>query len=99
FYSIGILGVIILTAAYLTLYFASGNWLWGADTWTTLVAGWNTAFVLWLGFLFYLRGRQKPKSDWTFAFAVAFLLAALTWLAPQYWSLSLVYLHPFIAMW
>ncbi len=99
FYSVGIGGVIVLAAAYLTLYFASGNWMWSLDSWATLSAMWNTAFVLWLGLLFYLRGKQRPKSDWAWAFPVAFLLAALAWLVPQYWSLSLVYIHPFIAMW
>jgi hypothetical protein len=98
FYTVGIGGVIALTAAYLTLYFSSGNWLWSTANWAVLAAGWNTAFVLWVGLLFYLRGRQK-RSDWTWGFAAAFFLAALAWLAPQYWSLSLVYLHPFIAMW
>lgn len=99
FYTIGIGGVVVLTAAYLTLYFASGNWLWGDDAWAAFTAAWNTAFVLWLGLLFYLRGRQKPKTDWSLAFPLVFLLAALVWLAPQYWSLSLVYLHPLIALW
>jgi hypothetical protein len=99
FYTVGIGGVIALTAAYLAIYFGSGNWLWSADGWQITVSVWNTSFVLWLGLLFYLRGRQKPKTDWTLAFAVAFLLAALAWLAPQYWSLSMVYLHPFIALW
>src|SRR5580765_7945705 len=99
FYSVGIGGVVVLAAAYLTLYFSSGNWLWGLDNWQTLTATWNTAFVLWLGLLFYIRGRQRPKADWGWAFPVAFLLAALAWLVPQYWSLSLVYVHPFIAMW
>ena len=99
FYSVGIGGVVVLAAAYLTLYFASGNWLWSVGSWVTLTATWNTAFVLWLGLLFYLRGRQRPKSDWAWAFPVAFLLAALAWIVPQYWSLSLVYIHPFIAMW
>jgi hypothetical protein len=28
-----------------------------------------------------------------------FLLAALAWLVPQHWSLSLVYIHPLIALW
>jgi hypothetical protein len=60
---------------------------------------WNTAFILWVGCLFYLRGRQKPKTDWSFAFAAAFLLAAFVWIVPQYWGLSLVYLHPLIALW
>ena len=64
-----------------------------------LVAAWNTLLVLWLGLLFYLRGRQKPKTDWTLAFAAAFFLAALAWLVPNYWSLTLVYLHPLVALW
>ncbi len=99
FYSVGIGGVLVLAAAYLTLYFASGNWMWSNASWSTLTSTWNTAFVLWVGLLFYLRGKQRPKSDWAWAFPVAFLLAALAWIVPQYWSLSLVYIHPFIAMW
>lgn len=99
FYTVGIGGVVVLASAYLTLYFASGNWLWSPDSWTTLTAVWDTAFVLWLGLLFYLRGRQRPRSDWAWAFPAAFLLAALAWIVPQYWSLSLVYIHPLIAMW
>ncbi|HEX3100502.1 MAG TPA: hypothetical protein VHQ01_01850 [Pyrinomonadaceae bacterium] len=99
YYTVGIGGVIVLAAAYLTLYFASGNWMWSLDSWATFSATWNTAFVLWLGVLFYLRGKQRPKSDWAWAFPAAFLLAALAWLVPQYWSLSLVYIHPFVAMW
>ncbi|CAN5514350.1 hypothetical protein BH10ACI2_BH10ACI2_15630 [soil metagenome] len=99
YYSVGIGGVVVLAAAYLTLYFASGNWLWSIENGTVLTAGWNTAFVLWLGLLVYLRGKQRPKNDWAWAFPVAFLLAALAWMVPQYWSLSLVYIHPFIAMW
>ena len=99
FYSVGIGGVIVLTCAYLTLYFASGNWLWSEIGWPIFAASWNTAFILWLGLLFYLRGKQRPKSDWAWAFPAAFLLAALAWVVPQYWSLSLVYLHPLVAMW
>ena len=99
FYSVSIGGVIVLAASYLTLYFASGNWLWSEAGWAIFAATWNTAFILWVGLLFYLRGKQRPKSDWALAFPVAFLLAALAWIVPQYWSLALVYIHPFIAMW
>ncbi|MBK7394325.1 MAG: hypothetical protein IPI64_13670 [Chloracidobacterium sp.] len=99
FYSVGIGGVIVLAAVYLTLYFASGNWLWSLESWAIFAASWNTAFILWVASLFYLRGKQRPKSEWAWAFPIAFLLAALAWLVPQYWSLALVYIHPFIAMW
>ena len=98
FYSVGIGGVLVLTAAYLTLYFASGNWLWSAESWQTCAAVWNTAFVLWVAVLFHLRGKQR-RLDWSIAFAAALFLAALAWAVPQYWSLALVYLHPFVAMW
>lgn len=99
FYAVGIGGVIALASAYLSIYFLYDNWLWSLTNVQIIVAAWNTLFVLWLGLLFYLRGRQKPKTDWTLAFAFAFFLAALAWLVPNYWSLTLVYLHPFIALW
>ena len=98
FYSVGIGGVVVLTAAYLTLYFASGNWLWSLESWQTYAAVWNTALILWVGLLFYLRGKQRRR-DWSIAFAAAFLLAGLAWIVPLYWSLALVYIHPFVAMW
>lgn len=99
YYSIAIVGVVILAAFYLTLYFANGNWLWTADTRVATAAIWNTTLLLWLGILFYLRGKQRPRTDWGWAFPAALMIAAFAWLAPQYFSLALVYLHPFAAMW
>lgn len=98
FYSVGIGGVAILTAAYLVLYFASGNWLWSLESWQIYAATWNTVFILWVGVLIYVRGKQRRR-DWSIAIAAALFLAGLAWIVPQYWSLALVYIHPFIAMW
>ena len=83
FYAVGIGGVILLTAIYLSIYFSSG-WLWNYETRAVASAGWNTAFVLWVGLLFYLRGRQRPKSDWSWAFALAFLLVYCTTVSVRY---------------
>ena len=82
-----------------TLYFSSGNWLWSYDTWTAATASWNTAFRPLARLLFYLRGRQRSAKRLVVGIPVAFALAALAWVVPQYWSLSLVYIHPFVAMW
>jgi hypothetical protein len=98
YYATGIGGVIVLTAAYLALYFSSGNWLWSGDTHLYLSLAWNTAFIIWAGVLFYLRGKQK-RGDWGWVLPLIFFIAAAAWAFPQYWSLSLVYLHPLIAMW
>ena len=97
FYTLGIGGTLILTAIYLAIYFSSG-WLWNPVTWQIFAATWNTAFALWIALLIYLRGRQKPQTDWSWAFPVAFFFAALAWLVPNYWALSLIYLHPLVAM-
>ena len=99
YYSVGIGGVVLLTTSYLTMYFASGNWLWSLESWAVLTAVWNTLFIFWIGALVYLRGRRRPGSDRSWAIPAVFFLAALAWVVPQYWSLSLVYLHPLIAMW
>lgn len=99
FYWVGIGGVFFLTTAYLVIYFTGGNWLWSTENSGLMIASWDTAFVLWIAFLVFLRGKQRPKTDWSWIFAVAFLFAALAWFVPAYWSLSLVYLHPFVAMW
>jgi hypothetical protein len=98
FYLAGIGGVAVLASGYLALYFSTGNWLWSTQNSTALTAAWDTAFALWLAVLFFLRGKQK-RGDWSLVFAAAFLLSAAAWAAPGYWSLSLVYLHPFVAMW
>lgn len=98
YYSVGIGGVVVLATSYLTLYFASGNWMWSIESWQIYASVWNTAFVLWVGLLFYLRGKQRGK-DWSIAFAPALFVAGLVWITPQYFSLSLVYIHPFIALW
>lgn len=99
YYSVGIGGVLLLALVYLVLYLASGTWLWSGESWMIFAASWNTAFVLWIALLVYLRGKHRPRSDWSWAFPAAFLLASLAWLVPQYWSLALVYIHPFIALW
>ena len=99
YYSVGIGGVVLLTTAYLSLYFASGNWLWSHENLAVLTAVWNAAFVLWVGVLIYLRCKQRPRTGRSWAIPAVLFLAALAWLVPQYWSLSLVYIHPLVAMW
>ena len=96
YYSVGIGGVVLLTVAYLGLYFSTDAWLWDSGVYFSLA--WNTAFIAWIGVLLYLRGKQTSR-DWGWAVPLVLFVAALAWAAPQYWSLALVYIHPLIAMW
>ena len=98
YYAVGIGGVFVLTATYLTLYFSSGNWLWSGDRAAYFSLGWNTAFIAWIGALLFLRGKQK-SGDRGWVLPLLLFVAAAAWAVPQYWSLSLVYLHPLIALW
>jgi hypothetical protein len=92
-------GIAVLTLAYVSLpalYYAN---LWSGENWPTTMAVWNTLLLLWLGTLVWMRGKQKAKRDWSWVFPVAFAVCALNWLAPELFSLAIVYLHPLVALW
>ena len=56
--------------------------------------------IAWLLTLYFLRKRNaKKKHAWILFLSAAFLMSSLTWLAPMYCSLALVFIHPLIAMW
>ncbi|HEX8635735.1 MAG TPA: hypothetical protein VF703_16420 [Pyrinomonadaceae bacterium] len=99
FFCAAFAGVVFLLAAYAALPFLAQAFLWGGDEWTAAVGVWNSLLILWLGALVWMRGRQSPRRDWSWSFAVAFALVGANWLAPQAFSLALVYLHPLVALW
>jgi hypothetical protein len=99
FFAVAFAGILVLTSAYLAmpaLYYAS---LWSGAHWPEAIATWNTLLLLWLGTLVIMRGRQSSRRDWFWALPVVFTLGALNWLAPQLFSLAIVYAHPLIALW
>jgi hypothetical protein len=99
FFAVAFAGIFFLTAAYLAmpaLYYLN---LWSGANWPDAIATWNTLLLLWLGALVILRGKQSSRRDWFWALPVVFMLCALNWLAPQLFSLAIVYVHPLIALW
>ena len=99
FFAVAFAGIFLLTAAYLAmpaLYYAN---LWSGANWPDAIATWNTLLLLWLGTLVLMRSRQSSRRDWFWALPLVFLLCALNWLAPQLFSLAIVYLHPLVALW
>jgi hypothetical protein len=99
FFAVAFAGIFTLTVAYLAmpaLYYAN---LWSGANWPDAIATWNTLLLLWLGGLVIMRGKQSSRRDWFWTLPVVFLLCALNWLAPQLFSLAIVYLHPLVALW
>src|SRR5262249_32259291 len=99
FFLVAFGGIFVLTLAYISLpalYYAN---LWTGENWTTAIAWWNTALLLWIGTLVVLRGRQTSRRDWSWALPIAFLLCAVNWLRPDLFSLAIVYIHPLVALW
>jgi len=99
FFAVAFAGIGFLTLAYVSLpalYYAG---LWSGSNWPTAIAIWNTLLLLWLGALVILRGKQQARRDWSWALPVVFMLCALNWLAPELFSLAIVYLHPLVALW
>ena len=91
------LGVLTLTYVSLPLLYNAG--LWSDETWTTVIASWNSLFLVWLVSLVWLRGKQKPRSNWTWTIPLALALCSFNWLSPELFSLAIVYVHPLIALW
>jgi len=99
FFTVAFAGIFLLTVTYVSLpalYYAS---VWSGENWPTAIATWNTLLLLWLAALVILRGKQNSKRDWSWALPAAFPLCAFNWLAPELFSLAIVYVHPLIALW
>ena len=92
-------GIAFLTATYvsLPLLYRFGNW--SSDAWSMVIASWNTLLLVWLGLLVWLRGKQKLRRDWSWALPAVLALSSLNWMAPEFFSLTIVYLHPLVALW
>ncbi len=92
-------GIGLLTTGYLALPLLYNFTSWSGGAWFMVLASWNTLLLLWLGLLVWLRGRNKRRSDWSWAIPTALALSSLNWLAPEFFSLAIVYLHPLVALW
>jgi hypothetical protein len=99
FFLTAFIGIGFLTVAYVALPVLYSSSLLPANAWPTILASWNTLLLLWLGVLIWMRGKQKPRTDWSWAIPVALGLCSLNWLAPEFFSLGIVYLHPLVALW
>ena len=92
-------GIGFLSLAYISLPVLNSFGLLPERAWQTILASWNTLLLLWIGALVWLRGKNKLRRDWSWAIPVALALCALNWLAPEFFSLGIVYLHPLVALW
>ncbi len=99
FFLIAFAGIGFLTITYISLPVLYGLGFWRGNGWSIILASWNTLLLLWLGVLVWLRGKQKLRRDWSWAFAAALGLASLNWLQPEFFSLGIVYVHPLVALW
>ena len=94
----GIIGVLALTSAFALLP-KLDHWLnWGSADFLTALAVWNTSLVIWITVLVLMRSQQNPRRNWEWFVPISFMLIAANWLWPQGFSMSLVYLHPLLAL-
>src|SRR2546426_10711253 len=99
FFVVAFAGIGLLTLAYVSLpafYYAN---IWSGAPWPTAIAIWNTCMLLWICVLVQMRARQKPGRDWFWFAPLGLALCGLNWLAPELFSLAVVYAHPLVALW
>jgi hypothetical protein len=99
FFLTAFIGLFILVASYVSLPLMYRTASWTNEAWLTILALWNSLLLGWLGLLVRLRSKQKAHANWTWILPVTLALGAFNWLAPELFSLALVYLHPIVAFW
>jgi hypothetical protein len=95
-------GIAFLTLTYVSLPAWYSLGVVPDHSWPIILATWNTLLLSWVALLVWLRGRNKTRRNWawaTWAFPVTLALCSLNWLAPEFFSLAIVYLHPLVALW
>jgi hypothetical protein len=92
-------GLGVLTLTYVSLPLLYNVAWWSDEAWSTVIASWNSLFLFWLVLLVWLRGRQKPRANWTWTIPLGLALCSLNWFWPHLFSLAIVYVHPLIALW
>ena len=99
FFALAGAGVVGLTFAYAALALGADSGVWGAEGWHAAIALWNSAAVVWVLGLVAVRGRGRSRGGgWVWALPAGCALLGLSWLAPQWFALALVYAHPLVAL-
>lgn len=99
YFTLSFTGILLLTAGFCALLYAAEAGLMSEEVWLPSYACLHTLLILWIATLAHLRSRVNPRREWGWVWPVAFLAIAAAWMAPTYWGLGLVYLHPLLAFW
>jgi hypothetical protein len=99
FFLVAFGGICFLTTSYVLLPALYYSGLWSGGNWVMMIAVWNSLLLLWIATLVWMRGNQSTKRDWFWAWPVSLSLISLNWMAPELFSLGIVYLHPLVALW
>ena len=99
FFLVAFAGIGLLTLSYITLPVLYSFSVVPERVWPSVLASWNSLMLLWIAALVWLRGKNKRQQKWTWVYPIIFALCSLNWLAPEFFSLGIVYLHPLIALW
>ena len=92
-------GIELLTITFVALPLVYTSGPWTSEHWPLVIATWNSLLLGWLGLLVWLRGKNKRARNWFWAVPVAFALGSVNWMAPEFFSLAIVYVHPLVAIW
>ncbi len=91
-------GLGILMTSYIGLVLAANAGVIGDFTRDTMFVVWDSLLILWVVRLVVMSGARRQGRDWGWAVPLGLFVIAAIWLAPSFFWLSMVYLHPFVGL-
>jgi hypothetical protein len=98
FFAVSAVGIVGLTVAYAGVP-AALSLFSDSSVGIGLYSVWSTVFLLWVASLVWMRSRTNPRFDGGWVWPLALLICAGAWLNPLALPVTLVYLHPLMALW
>src|SRR6478609_5777448 len=70
FFTLAIGGVIALTVAFIAMAIVGRRAEWDREAWLMASSCWSSALIGWVATLAWMRGRQPPRRDWSWALPI-----------------------------
>lgn len=99
FFCVSVAGVLGLSLFYPAISYLAVQYRWSDQSFLIAFGIWNSALILWIASLAWIRSHQPPRRDWWFIWPAALFCCGALLLKPVALPMLLVFVHPLMGLW